>query len=255
MHDQAPYELPDADPVRDAILLDVDGTLIDIAATPDAVHVPDTLCATLAQIMKKSSGAVALISGRTLAELDRLFAPLILPAAGCHGAELRPSPVKGEANSKAPLLPEAIKRIFADIGALIPGVQIEDKRYTLAIHYRGAAVSESDMIAAVAARMQDAGSRYKMLRGKAVVEIKPSGFDKGTALCGLMHHAPFAGRRPIFFGDDVTDEDVFAALPEFGGVGISVGCRIAGADYCAESPQDIRDWLARLAGTERGTTA
>lgn len=248
MHAHGPHDLPDVDPAQDAILLDVDGTLLDIAQEPEAVHVPETLRETLAHLMERSCGGVALISGRPIATLDRLFAPLKLPAAGCHGAQLRFLTGKAIRDNIAPPMPKSVKQVFAEIARPIPGVQIEDKTYTLAIHYRGAMAREADVIAAVAARMKNAGPGYEMLRGKAVVEIKPVGFNKGTALVNLMGHAPFAGRRPVFFGDDVTDEDVFRTLPEFGGVGISVGCRIPGAEYCVESPEDIRRWLRGLAG-------
>lgn len=248
MHAHGPHDLPDVDLAQDAIFLDVDGTLLDIADAPEAVHVPETLREALARLMERSGGGVALISGRPIAALDRLFAPLQLPAAGCHGAQLRLPAGKDNRDGVAAPMPESMKQAFSGIARPIAGVQIEDKTYTLAIHYRGAMAREADVIAAVTARMKNAGPGYEMLRGKAVVEIKPVGFNKGTALVNLMGHAPFAGRRPVFFGDDVTDEDVFRALPEFGGVGISVGRRIHGAEYCVESPEDIRRWLRGLAG-------
>jgi len=245
-----PHDLPEVDLAHDAILLDVDGTLLDIAPTPDEVHVPDALREALARLEEKSGGCVALISGRPLQSLDRLFAPLRLPAAGCHGAELRPRTGADEAEHDATRMPDSAKAAFADVAALVPGLRVEDKGFTLAFHYRSIQDREADVLNAVAAHMAELGPDYEMLRGKAIVEVKPRHFNKGTALRGLMSYAPFAGRRPIFHGDDVTDEDVFQALPEFGGVGISVGRRIAGAEYCVESPSDIRRWLAHLAGLD-----
>lgn len=245
-----PHDLPEIDLAHDALLLDVDGTLIDIAPTPESVHVPDVLCEALRRLEDKSGGGVALISGRPLKSLDELFAPLKLPAAGCHGAEIRPRVGAGSAEYDAPRLPDAARAAFADMAGAIDGLRIEDKGFTLAFHYRSIIEREDEIIAAVKAHMKALPAGYELLHGKAIVEVKPEGFNKGTALRELMKHAPFAGRRPIFHGDDVTDEDVFVALPEFGGVGISVGRHIEGAEYCVESPRDIRRWLLHLAGMD-----
>lgn len=240
-----PHDLPDVRLARDAILLDVDGTLLDIAPTPDQVCVPDSLRAALVRLEQKSGGAVALISGRTLENLDQLFAPLRLPAAGSHGAELRP---RAEARPfEAPHLPPTVRAAFADVTTHIPGLRVEDKGFTLAFHYRNMLEREAEVVEAVTQRMDKVPDNFEMLRGKAIIEIKPKTFNKGTALRGLMAHPPFAGRRPIFHGDDVTDEDVFAALPEFGGIGVSVGRHIEGAQYCVATPHDIRTWLLHLA--------
>ncbi len=245
-----PHDLPTLDLAHDVLLLDVDGTLVDIAPTPETVHVPAALRQALARLEEKSGGGVALISGRPLASLDDLFAPLKLPAAGCHGAEIRPRVGADEAEFDAVRLPDSVRTVFSGLGAQIAGLRIEDKGFTLAFHYRSIKDRERDVIAAVEAGMARLPPGYEMLRGKAIVEIKPTGFNKGTALHELMKHAPFKGRRPIFHGDDVTDEDVFQALPTYGGIGISVGRHIDGAEYCVESPRDIRRWLLHLAGMD-----
>ncbi len=245
-----PHDLPEIDLARDALLLDVDGTLIDIAPTPEAVHVPDMLREALRRLEDKSGGGVALISGRPLKSLDDLFAPLTLPAAGSHGAEIRPRVGEGGCEFDAPRLPDPVRAAFADMAGQIDGLRVEDKGYTLAFHYRSIIEREDEVVAAVSAHMKALPPGYELLRGKAIVEVKSQGFNKGTALRELMKHAPFAGRRPIFHGDDITDEDVFAALPDYGGVGISVGRHIEGADYCVESPRDIRRWLLHLAGMD-----
>ena len=242
-----PHDLPALDLARDALLLDVDGTLIDIAPTPETVHVPAALCEALRRLEEKSGGGVALISGRPLASLDALFAPLKLPAAGCHGAEIRPRVGADPAEFDAIRLPDGVRAVFSGLGERIAGLRVEDKGYTLAFHYRSIKAREAEVIAAVEAGMARLPPGYEMLRGKAIVEVKPAGFNKGTALHELMTHQPFVGRRPIFHGDDVTDEDVFKALPSYGGIGISVGRHIAGAAYCVESPRDIRRWLLHLA--------
>ena len=245
-----PHELPQIDLATDALLLDVDGTLIDIAPTPEAVHVPAMLCEALERLRDKSGGGIALISGRPLKSLDALFAPLQLPAAGSHGAEIRPRVGADGAEFDAACMPDAARAVFADMAGLIPGLRVEDKGFTLAFHYRSIADREAEVLEAVQARMAQLPPGYEMLRGKAIVEVKPKGFNKGTALHQLMKQPPFAGRRPIFHGDDITDEDVFVALPDYGGVGISVGRHIEGAEYCVESPRDIRRWLLHLAGMD-----
>src|SRR5262249_12592171 len=130
-----------------------------------------------------------------------------------------------------------------------PGIILEDKDYSLAIHYRLAPEKESIVRDAVLAICEQAPDSVEVLPGKFVFEIKRTGFDKGTGVRQLMRHAPFTGRKPIFIGDDTTDEAAFAVLPELDGPGISVGRRIAGATSCFETPHDVRAWLAELAQT------
>lgn len=243
-------DLPDVDLRHDAILLDVDGTLVDIAPTPESVHVPQSLCRALGRLEELSGGCVALISGRPLASLDRLFSPLHLPAAGSHGAEIRALVGTDTVSAGIEPLPQNVRASFSGIETAFPGLRVEDKGYTIAFHYRSIPEREAEVITDVTARMRDVPSQFEILRGKAIVEIKHRGFNKGSALRELMKHAPFAGRRPIFHGDDVTDEDVFAALPEYGGIGVSVGRHIEGAKYFVESPRDIRRWLLHLAGMD-----
>jgi trehalose 6-phosphate phosphatase len=238
--------LPAIDFAHDALLLDIDGTLLDIAMTPEAVVIPDSLRAALNTLGPKLGGALAFCSGRTLAAVDALFAPLKLAAIGSHGAELRAAP-------DAPIQPEAeplsddIKRRFADIAALEPGVRVEDKNYTLAFHYREAPQREADLLRVLTERLAALPPGYEFLRGKAIVELKRVGFNKGSGVRALMTHAPFTGRRPVFAGDDRTDEDVMAVLADFDGIGISVGRELDGAQYETGSPTDMRAWLAQLA--------
>jgi trehalose 6-phosphate phosphatase len=182
-----------------------------------------------------------------VSELDLLFSPLQLPAIGGHGAELRP--VAGAA-PEAPRLPQldpGVKRRFAAIAETGPGIVLEDKGYSLALHYRLAPEKERAVTQAATAICAglDAAS-IELLPGKLVVEIKQRGFTKATAVRELMTYSPFAGRRPIFIGDDVTDLGVFDVLPEFNGMAISVGRRVAGVDYRFERPADVRRWLDAL---------
>ena len=240
------------DPTAVAILLDVDGTILDLAPTPREVFVSPALRATLQRLQDHTGGALALVSGRPLKDLDLLFAPLQLAAVGGHGAEIRPT-ASGPVHRKgAPPLGKELKRRLATIAAEGPGIILEDKDYSLAIHYRLAPDKEDFVRAAVLAACEElAPFAVEVLPGKFVLEIKSAGFDKGTAVRWLMRRKPFAGRRPIFIGDDTTDEAAFAVLPEFDGVGISVGRRIEGVALCFDAPHDVRMWLEQISHIEQ----
>jgi trehalose 6-phosphate phosphatase len=242
-----PGGFPDLDPAGDALFLDIDGTLIDIAPTPEAVDVPESLKLSLSRVREQLGGALALVSGRTLSAIDALFAPLKFTAAGAHAAELRLDP-HGEVTHHAAPLTSAEKAAFAEIARLDPRIRIEDKVYTLAMHYRLAPEREDEIGRWVAEHVATLREDLRILHGKFVVEVKTRGFNKGTGIRQIMAHPPFAGRRPIFLGDDVTDEDALAVLPEFSGLGISVGRLLPGAAWQVGSPADVRAWLARLAG-------
>jgi trehalose 6-phosphate phosphatase len=238
---------PSLDLERTALMLDIDGTLLDIAPTPEAVRVPGSLVRVIEKLAEKTSGAIAFVSGRTLFTIDALFRPARLAAVGCHGAEIRVTP--DAPMQSAPPLPENVRACVAEIAAVAPpGVVLEDKGYTIALHFRSVPEAGASILRALMERRaillaQD----LAILRGKDVIEIKPRWFNKGTGLAHLMQHAPFAGRTPVFFGDDTTDEDVFRVLPDFDGLGFSVGRRIEGAAYMFESPRAVRDWLGQLA--------
>jgi trehalose 6-phosphate phosphatase len=230
-----------------AVLLDVDGTLLDFAPTPREVFVSHALRETLERLWERTGGALAFVSGRPVSELDLIFSPLQLPAIGGHGAELRA--VAG-ASPEAPRLPPldpAVKRRFAAIAEAGPGIVLEDKGYSLALHYR-LAPDKEDFVRAAAAKICAGldSAPIELLPGKLVVEIKQSGFTKATAVRELMTYTPFSGRRPIFFGDDVTDLGVFEVLPEFRGIGVSVGRKIPGVTACFERPTDVRHWLEQI---------
>ena len=132
-----------------------------------------------------------------------------------------------------------------------PGILVEDKGYSIALHYRLAPEKEQFVRDAVLALSEELPDSFEVLPGKAVVEIKSAGFDKGTAVRRLMARPPFAGRRPLFIGDDATDEAAFAVLPEFDGVGISVGRRVPGVATCFDSPHDVRMWLEQISQVEK----
>jgi trehalose 6-phosphate phosphatase len=233
---------------KTAILLDIDGTLLDLAPTPHDVRVPSTLRKTLERLHECTGGAIALVSGRSLADIDLIFKPLKLTAVGGHGAEIRhDANGSAERNAGVPLDDE-LKQRLAYIARLDPEIIIEDKDYSLAIHYRLAPDKKRAIEDAVDRIIADLPPySVEVLPGKGVREIKKVGFNKGTAIRELMAHPPFAGRRPVFVGDDTTDETAFAVMPEFGGLAISVGRMVPGVAKRFETPSDVRRWLERLA--------
>jgi trehalose 6-phosphate phosphatase len=234
-----------------AVLLDIDGTLLDLAPTPREVWVPPGLAKTLNRLLEKTSGALALVSGRSLNDIDLIFAPEQFPAVGGHGAEMRLTTDNEAVATHAPPLDKELKRRLAAIAKLSPGILLEDKGYSLALHYRLAPHAEKAIYAAVSLIRADLpNAPIEIMPGKCVCEIKHSGFNKASGVIELMSHEPFKGRRPIFIGDDVTDESVFAIMPDFGGLSFSVGRRAQGvADYF-DDPGEVREWLARLVGDE-----
>jgi trehalose 6-phosphate phosphatase len=229
-----------------AVLLDIDGTIVDIAPTPRQVWVSPELRQTLARLQELTGNAVALVSGRKLSEIDLLFAPLKLAAIGGHGAEIRPRPGT-KPQIRAASLGDELKRRLAALSKLGPGVLVEDKGYSLALHYRLAPDLGPALHAAVAhICAQPASSGVEILPGKAMIEVKPAGVSKALAVRELMTRPPFVERHPIFIGDDVTDEPVFGVIANFGGLGFSVGRSVPGANGYFDKPADVRAWLARI---------
>jgi trehalose 6-phosphate phosphatase len=248
-------KLDSIDPSQVAILLDVDGTLLDIALTPHDVRVPSTLRKTLAKLQERTNGALALVSGRSLSDIDLIFAPLKLSAVGGHGAEIRVSPNSKANGTPSRFLDRKTRSRLIEVAEVDEGVIMEDKGYSVALHYRLAPDKKraiEDAVAAICGELPEGA--VEVLPGKAVIEIKKSGFNKGTALRDLMAHAPFAGRKPIFVGDDVTDEAAFAVVPEFDGMAISVGRMVPGVAQRFEAPSDVRRWLEHIARDGPGRT-
>ena len=230
-----------------AILLDIDGTLLDLAPTPREVWVPPGLATTLNRLLEKTLGALALVSGRSLNDIDLIFAPEQFPAVGGHGAEMRLTTDSEAVATRAPPMDKELKRRLAAIAKLSPGILLEDKGYSLALHYRLAPHAEKAIYEAVSLIRADLpNAPIEVMPGKCVCEIKHAGFNKASGVIELMSHAPFKGRRPIFIGDDVTDESVFAIMPGFGGLAFSVGRRAMGVADHFDEPRDVREWLARL---------
>lgn len=209
------------DVAADALFLDFDGTLVDLAPQPEEIVVPPELITLLQRIQQESDGALAIVSGRPLDQLDFFLAPLRLPAAGVHGAERRTAdgrilqqPVPDVHHLRERLLPLVESH---------PGLHLELKRGALALHYRHAAHLEQRCVETMMDALRHEPG-FTLLHGKMVVEAKPH-INKGDAVAAFLHEAPFRGRRPVFIGDDVTDEAGFAIAQGevFGGFGIKIG--------------------------------
>ncbi len=229
-----------------ALFLDVDGTLLHLAETPEAVEVSDHLHDVLVRLAPALGGAVALISGRRIEDLDRLFAPLRLPVAGLHGLEHRDAQGNVRLLGKTEML-SPMRGPLREFAAKHHGVLLEDKGRTLALHYRKAPHMESQsrrLVAGLAGRYADS---LRVIDGKMVLEIKPRLSDKGVALRSFLDERLFRGRCPVFIGDDVTDEDAFRAVNDLGGYSIRVGNgRDSQARWQLPDVNAVLGWLEAL---------
>ena len=228
-----------------AFFLDVDGTLLDIAERPDAVRMDPKLLSTLERLLEATGGAVALVSGRSVADVERLFAPLVIPVSGQHGAEYQPP--RGARLTRSPLLDEVAERL-REAERRMPGLLLEDKGASLALHYR----RRPDLQEYAADKMRRAmallGDRFELQPGSFVYEIKPSGHDKGRAVETFMREPPFAGRTPVFLGDDATDEYGFDMVNGLGGHSVKVGAGFGAARWHIADARGVRRWLQRGLG-------
>ncbi|CAH6258149.1 trehalose-phosphatase [Pantoea agglomerans] len=227
-----------------AFFFDVDGTLAAIQSRPEAVFIPEQVIAQLQQLSALSQGALALVSGRPIEQLDALAAPWYGPAAGVHGAERRDA----EGNLQRISLPveveQSLRTELQDAMASWPGTQLEVKGMAFALHYRQAMQHEQDVMRLA----EQSVKRFPGLAlqpGKCVVEIKPAGIDKGAAISDFMEQPPFAGRTPVFIGDDLTDEKGFLAVNARQGVSIKVGEGSTQAHYRLHDVDAVYGWLER----------
>lgn len=232
-----------------AIFLDVDGTLLDLADKPNEVVTPPRLIPTLASIQGALSGALALVSGRGVQELDRLFAPLQLRASGVHGAQMRFEP--GAPVVAAPEAVELPHALWSDLQQLLrgfPGTFAENKRFSFAVHFRQAPEVEAPLRKALKwlVKSQPLPS-LQLMDAHFALEIKTAGFNKGVAVSRFLATAPFLGRTPLYIGDDDTDEAAFAAVEARSGFAFSVGRARPHTSGVFVEPQSVRDWLADIA--------
>ena len=232
--------LPAIAPRGTALFLDFDGTLADLAQQPELVRVADDLVALLRLLFGHVDGALAIVSGRRLSDLDDFLRPLELPSAAEHGAQRRLADGQ-QVSIEPPDLQYAVKAASA-LATQHAGLRVEIKRAAVALHYRHAPELQS-LCLQVMTEAVAASTGVELLRGKYVFEIKPAGVSKGTAIAAFMQGAPFAGRVPIFAGDDVTDEAGFSAVQALGGAGIKVGDGETVAQYRCASPAALRQWL------------
>ncbi len=227
-----------------ALFLDFDGTLVDIVARPDLTRVPPPVVEMLGMIHQRVGGALAVVTGRPLADLDRLLAPLQLPAAGIHGVEHRAAGHVIETRCRAGI-PDDIRAQIRQLATRDDRLVLEDKGVGMSLHYRQAPELEADIRAELTRISATLGPAFSVQDGKMVIELRPAGFDKGAAVEKFMSEAPFAGRRAIFIGDDVTDEDAFAAVNRMDGYSVKVGAcgPDTAARYSLPDVAAVHAWL------------
>jgi trehalose 6-phosphate phosphatase len=228
-------------PDRAAYFLDFDGTLVDIAPTPQSVEVDPALPGHLAGLRRLCGDAVAIVSGRPVAEVDGFLPGAAYAVAGEHGTALRLSPDAKMETIQLDPLPADWLLAARQLAAAHPGALMEAKRHGFALHYRAAPHTGASLEAALKTLVAQDSAGYEMIAAKMAWEIRPRGIDKGSAVRTLMEHAPFAGRIPVFVGADVTDEDGMRAAREMGGVGLRV-------PEVFVDPAGVRAWIAKLVG-------
>jgi trehalose 6-phosphate phosphatase len=228
-----------------ALFLDFDGTLVELAERPDSIRVPSDLRGLLERLANRIGGRIAIVSGRSIADLDRHSGPLEIAVAGSHGLELR---LPGRDSTGPPVSPAlaAAGLEVARFARSNSGLLVEEKPAGIALHYRQAP-ELADEVALFAARLA-AATGLRLQQGKMVAELLPPGRDKGDAVRLLMKEPSFAGARPLFVGDDLTDEDAFEAAAELGGAGILVGPpRETAARWRLDGVAAVAAWLAAAA--------
>ncbi|OGS95881.1 MAG: trehalose-phosphatase [Gallionellales bacterium RIFCSPLOWO2_02_FULL_57_47] len=237
------HKSPPAASVEWAFFLDIDGTLIDIAATPDAVFVDTALLDLITHLHRASGGGVALVTGRTISDIENRIGMPRLPLAGQHGLERRDAAGRLWIHAAPPAAKFAIKKALEPVLARHPGLLLEDKGMTLALHYRMAPHLASYAQRLMFRLASDADAGLEVQHGKRVAEVKPSGIDKGTAVAEYLSEFPFKGRRPVFIGDDLNDEHGFAEVNKLDGISIKVGKGPSCARFRLPDVAAVRRWL------------
>lgn len=245
------WRRPPAPSLNWAYFLDVDGTLINIADTPDAVQVDQALLELIANLHSASGGAVALVSGRMISDLHSLLGLPQLPLSGLHGLERRDSTGRLWIHAAPPTAKCAIKEALAPVIARHPGLLLEDKGLTLALHYRMVPNLAGYVHKIMSELLSSKGQGLELQRGKCVVEIKPAGIDKGSAVAEYLAESPFKGRRAVFIGDDLNDEHGFAEVNKMDGISIKVGQGASCARFRLPNVMAVHGWLGEaLRGKE-----
>ena len=234
------------DCARTALFLDVDGTLLDIRDRPEEVAAGEDLVVLLERLSARLDGALSLISGRSITEIDRIFAPARFPVAGAHGAEIRLHP-EDEVEMTTTRLPDSVMAALVEFAESHEGLLLEKKRGGASLHYRMAPDLEAQCRALVDTLMDEVGNDFRLIPGKMVFELAPRGHNKGKAIAAMMKRSPFDGRRPVFVGDDVTDEDGFVAVNRMDGISVRVGeNKSSAAAFTLGSVAAVRHWLESI---------
>ena len=243
---------PPLDP-RSALFIDLDGTLLEIAPRPELVRVPDGLPELLTRLAEQRDGALAVISGRSIDDFDRYLRPWRGAAAGVHGAERRDAAGRivgsgeGADDRQAAAALARLRPMLGRLERRMPGILIEDKGKTLAVHYRQAPEKEAEVRAAVESLLRPEAALLRLIDGKMVLELRPVHHDKGRAIAAFMAEPPFRGRVPVFIGDDTTDEDGFAEVNRRGGLSVRVGPESAATEALCTLPSvaSVLNWLRK----------
>ena len=228
-----------------ALFLDFDGTLVELAETPDSIRVPGALRPLLERLARRLSGRLAIVSGRAIADLDLYVGAAGISVAGSHGLELR----SADGRMSAPQAVAGLDEARAEIAAFAVGKEgllVEEKPASVALHYRRAPEREGEVMGFMASLAERSGLAVQS--GKMVAELRPHGRTKGDAVRALMAEPAFAGARPVVMGDDVTDEDAFEAAADLGGAGVLVGPpRPTAAQWRLDDVESVSRWLREAA--------
>jgi trehalose 6-phosphate phosphatase len=239
-----------------ALFLDIDGTLAEFAATPREVRIDRRLIEALPLLRVRHGGALALVTGRSITDVDRMFPELDIPVAGQHGCERRDALGTLHLHASDPDVLRKLRELFSAFADRHPGLLLEDKGATVALHYRQSPQLADQVHSAARSAFDAAGGEgYSLWEGKQLVEIRPDGRDKGKAIADFMLEPPFSGRKPVFIGDDITDEDGFAAVTALGGWSVKVGRGRTCAQYRLPDIVAARRWLLTSVSIELGNRA
>lgn len=233
---------------RCAVFLDIDGTLLEIASAPDKVRVGPDLVPMLLTLRRRLGGAVALITGRSISDVDRLFPGMRMPIAGQHGCERRDAHGTMHLHARETATLQRLRTLFTEFARTHDGLMLEDKGSSLALHYRRAPQLAEHVHRTMRETVESTGTTaYRLQPGKQLLEVRPDGRDKGTAIGDFMNEAPFRGRQPVFIGDDRGDEHGFAVVERMRGWTIKVGPEPSRAEFRLADVTAVIDWLAAFA--------